>query len=216
MESMSINPDAAAIGSQLIDVANRGLTAGAQALPALTELIPAGAEEVSLQAAMAFAAEAEAMLALNAAAQQELARAGSAVTEIAEMYSHVDGDAAGTLAAGGSRFLGRTFAGGAGANTAAGLIPAETLRRAVESAARTPLIANAVGGVAASNPVTLPAAAGAASTVLGAATAPLSSIGQFTSAGAAAGPGLASSNSKDPDDSGGENPGDQQPGERLL
>jgi len=41
MESMSINPGAAAIGSQLVDVASRALGSGAAALPSLTGLVPA-------------------------------------------------------------------------------------------------------------------------------------------------------------------------------
>jgi hypothetical protein len=72
MESMSIDPAAAAIGSQVVDVASRGLGSGATALPSLTALVPAGAEEVSMQAAMAFAAEAQALLALNTAARAGL------------------------------------------------------------------------------------------------------------------------------------------------
>jgi PE family len=221
MESMSINPAAAAIGSRLVDVAAGGLGSGAAALPSLTALAPAGAEEVSMQAAMSFAAEAEAFLALNAAAQEELARAGLAVTEIARMYSQVDGEAAGSLVAGGSRFAGQAFAGGAGANVAAGLLRAETLPGAGGLAARTPLMANLIEGVAASSPATtVPAAANAASTVLGAGAAPLSSIGQFASMGGAAGGGtagvptsLAGEEESTGDES--EDPG-QQPGEELV
>ena len=285
MESMSINPGAAAIGSQLVDVASRALGSGAAALPSLTGLVPAGAEEVSMQAAMAFAAEAAAMLALNTAAQEELARTGLALTEIAQMYSQVDGEAAGTLAAGGARFASQAFAAGTGANVAAGpmqaetllgaagsvartglalteiaqmysqvdgeaagtlaaggarfasqafaagtgayvapgLLGAETLPGAAGSAARTPLLANLIEGVAASNPpTTVPAAANAASTVLGAGTAPLSSIGQVTSMGGAAGGGAAAGvptsltgeeeSTRDESD----HADDQQPGEQLL
>jgi len=222
MESMSINPGAAAIGSQLVDVASRALGSGAAALPSLTGLVPAGAEEVSMQAAMAFAAEAAAMLALNTAAQEELARTGLALTEIAQMYSQVDGEAAGTLAAGGARFASQAFAAGTGAYVAPGLLGAETLPGAAGSAARTPLLANLIEGVAASNPpTTVPAAANAASTVLGAGTAPLSSIGQVTSMAGAAGGGAAAvptsltgeeESTRDESD----HADDQQPGEQLL
>jgi len=223
MESMSINPGAAAIGSQLVDVASRALGSGAAALPSLTGLVPAGAEEVSMQAAMAFAAEAAAMLALNTAAQEELARTGLALTEIAQMYSQVDGEAAGTLAAGGARFASQAFAAGTGAYVAPGLLGAETLPGAAGSAARTPLLANLIEGVAASNPpTTVPAAANAASTVLGAGTAPLSSIGQVTSMGGAAGGGAAAGvptsltgeeeSTRDESD----HADDQQTGEQLI
>ena len=223
MESMSINPGAAAIGSQLVDVASRALGSGAAALPSLTGLVPAGAEEVSLQAVMAFAAEAAEMLALNTAAQEELARTGLALTEIAQMYSQVDGEAAGTLAAGGARFASQAFAAGTGANVAAGPMQAETLLGAAGSVARTPLLINSVEGVATSNPsTTVPAATNAASTMLGAGTAPMSSIGQFSSMGGAAGGGAAAGvptsltgeeeSTRDESD----HADDQQPGEQLL
>jgi len=53
----------------------------------------------SAQAATAFAAEAAQMLALNKAAQDELMRTGTALTEIARMYSEADAAAAGSLLA---------------------------------------------------------------------------------------------------------------------
>ena len=220
MESMSIDPAAAAIGSQLVDVASRALTSGAAAAPLLTGLAPAGAEEVSLQAVMAFAAEASTMLAANTTAQEELARAGFAVTEIARMYSQVDGDAAATLAAAGAQFAGQASAGGTPATAAAGLLNAETAAGAGGLAARTPLMANPLGGVAASNPAaTVPATANAASTVLGAGTAPLSSIGQFTSAGggtAGVPPSLTSQEESTRDESSDRQADDPQPGEQVL
>ncbi|BBZ43990.1 PE family protein [Mycobacterium parmense] len=215
MESMSINPGAAAIGSRLVDAAGRGLGSASAALPSLTALAPAGAEEVSMQAAAAFTADAEVLLALNAAAQEELSRTGMALMEIARRYSQVDGEAAGSLTAGGAQFFGPSFAGGSGA----GLMRAGTLPGAGGSAPRTPLLANLIDGVAAANPVTnpsvVPAAAGAASTALSAGTAPLSSLGSLGS-GAAAGPGLTSSVAPGEDDTEGDDPGDGQPAERLL
>ena len=84
MESMSHDPAAGAIGLQLVDIATRGLASGATASAAVTALVPAGAEEVSAQAA-AFAAEGAAALALHTAAQEEIARAGVALTDIARM-----------------------------------------------------------------------------------------------------------------------------------
>ncbi|MEY8016244.1 PE family protein [Mycobacterium servetii] len=198
---MSIDPAAAAIGAKLIEVAARGLGSGAIALPAVAGLAPAGAEEVSLQAAASFAAEGEAMLALTSAAQEELARAGAALMDIARVYSEAD-------------------------DAAAGLIRSATLPGAAGSAARTPLLANLLDGVAAVNPSAmvpaagtvasaLLAAAGAASTVLGVATGPPSAISSFSqgaSAGGAAGPALASAVVENDDQSGPDGTGEQSGG----
>ncbi|MFZ1178287.1 MAG: PE family protein [Mycobacterium sp.] len=93
----------------------------------MTALVPAGADEVSVLAATAFAAGGVAMLAVNTAAQEELARTGVALTDIARMYSQVDGETAGTLVSAGSKFFGQPFTGGTGA----GLLRAETLPGAV-------------------------------------------------------------------------------------
>ncbi len=134
MEPISIDPAVAAIGSQLVDAASRGLGSAATALPSVTGLAPAGAEEVSAQAATAFAAEGAAMLALNTAAQEELARTGVALTDVVRMYSQVDGEAAGTL---GAQLMG-----------------AETLPSVGGSGARTPLLANLIDGAPAPNPST--------------------------------------------------------------
>jgi hypothetical protein len=227
---MSIDPAAGAIGAKLIEVASRALGSGAAALPAVTGLAPAGAEEVSMQAAAAFAVEGEAMLALNTAAQEELARAGAALMDIARVYSEVDDAAAGALAAGAAQISDPAFAGGLGANAAAGLLRSATLPGAAGSAARTPLLANLLSGVAAANPSAMmpaagtvasavPAAAGAVSTVVGVAGGPLSTIGsiaQGASAGGAAGPALASSVSGQQDEGERDNPGAQQPGEALI
>jgi hypothetical protein len=51
----------------LVDIAMQGLDSSAAALMKLTSLIPAGSEEVSMQAAMAFAAEGAQMLTSNTA-----------------------------------------------------------------------------------------------------------------------------------------------------
>lgn len=165
---ISIDPAAAAIGATLIEVASRALSSGAAALPAVTGLAPAGAEEVSIQAAAAFAVEGQAMLALNTAAQEELARAGAALLDIARLYSEVDDAAAGAMAASATHISDSAFSGGLGVNAAAGLLRSATLPGAAGSAARTPLLANLLNGVAAVNPsAMMPAAVGAASTVLG-------------------------------------------------
>lgn len=238
MVSMSHDPAAGAIGLQLVDAATRGMSSGAAASMAVTALVPAGVDEVSAQAAAAFAAEGAATLALHTAAQEELARAGVALTDIARMYSQVDGEAAGTLSAAGSEVLGQPFVGTTGAG--AGLLRAATLPGAGGSAARTPLMANLIENTSApatalssSTPVaavptpsaavpgpatTMPGAVNAASTLLGAGTGPLSSLGsmaQGASAGGATGPGLASSLTEKRDTDKGDDPG-TQPGQQLV
>ncbi|KAA1249205.1 PE family protein [Mycobacterium simiae] len=94
MQPMSIDPAAADVGRQVADNAFQGLAAGAIAATSLMSLVPAGAEEVSAQAVAAFTAEAAQLLALNQAAQEELQQAGKAFSEIARMYSDMDGAAA--------------------------------------------------------------------------------------------------------------------------
>jgi hypothetical protein len=222
-DSMSHDPAAGDIGSQLVDLAMQGMDSGASALMSLTSLIPAGVEEVSAQAAMAFAAQAAQVLASNTAAQQELLMTGMALTNIAQMYNQADGASASVLAFAGnpmSRLSGHPLAGGSGARMGAGLMHAETLPGAGGSAARTPLMAGLIdkplaggtGGAAG----TMPAVANAASSALGAGTAPLSSIGQGGAAAGGARPGLASSLTDDQDDQNRDDSGNQQPGERLL
>ncbi|OBG56544.1 MULTISPECIES: PE domain-containing protein [unclassified Mycobacterium] len=99
MQALSFDAAAAGIGTDVVRGAAQGLQAGAAASPATTALLPAGADEVSAQAALAFAAEASAFLALNTAAQEELVRMGTAVVDIARMYSEVDAAAAGSVLA---------------------------------------------------------------------------------------------------------------------
>ncbi len=226
MESMSHDPAAGAIGLHVVDIATRGLTSGAMASGPVTALAPAGADEVSLQAVAAFAAEGAAMLALNTAAQEEVARTGVALTDIARMYAQVDGEAAGSLHSAGGRIAGQTFVG----PTGGGLMRAE----APLSADGTAPLANLVEGgpvvtpsptVPTTSPTVpgpasaMPGAVNAASTLLGAGAAPLSSLGsvaQGASAGGAAGPGLASSLAGDPEEGRRDEPGDQRPGESLV
>lgn len=95
MQAMSFDPAAANIGSDVVRGAMQGLQAGVAAAPSTTALAPAGADEVSVQAALAFAAEATAFLALHTAAQEELVRTGTAVVDIARVYSEVDAASAG-------------------------------------------------------------------------------------------------------------------------
>ena len=97
MQPMSHNPAAAAIGTQVVANGARGLAGGTAASAEVTVLMPAGADEVSMQAALAFASEGAQALAANALAQEELARTGAAYTEIAGIYTTVDGANASVL-----------------------------------------------------------------------------------------------------------------------
>ncbi|KUI05377.1 PbsX family transcriptional regulator [Mycolicibacterium acapulense] len=91
MEPLMHNPGAVGVGTQVVANGTRGLAAGTTAGAAVTALVPAGADEVSAQAAVAFAAEGVETLAMNTFAQQELARMGAAVIESAGIYTAVDG-----------------------------------------------------------------------------------------------------------------------------
>lgn len=97
MQPMTHNPGAEAVAAQVIANATRGLTGGTTASAAVTALVPAGADEVSLLAALAFASEGIEALTTNAFAQEELTRAGSAFSEIAGIYNAVDSANAATL-----------------------------------------------------------------------------------------------------------------------
>jgi PE family len=98
MQPMSFDPAATGIGAQVVANGTQGLATGTTASAAVTGLAPAGADEVSMQAAMAFASEGIETLAMHTFAQEELARAGAAYVEIAGMYTAVDGATAATLA----------------------------------------------------------------------------------------------------------------------
>nr|WP_090346736.1 PE family protein [Mycolicibacterium malmesburyense]CRL79341.1 PE family protein [Mycolicibacterium malmesburyense] len=91
MEPLMHNPGAVGIGTQVVANGTRGLAVGTTAGAAVTALVPAGADEVSAQAAAAFAAEGVETLAMNTYAQEELARMGAAVVESAGIYNAVDG-----------------------------------------------------------------------------------------------------------------------------
>ncbi|GBE64019.1 putative PE family protein PE35 [Mycobacterium sp. MFM001] len=97
MQPMTFDPAAAGIGAQVIANGTQGLAAGTTASAVVTTMLPAGADEVSAQAAMAFASEGMETLAMNSFAQEELARAGAAYVEIAAMYTAVDAAQAATL-----------------------------------------------------------------------------------------------------------------------
>lgn len=97
MQPMQVNPAVAAIGGQVVANGARGLAAGTAATTATTAMVPAGADEVSAQAALAFASEGVQTMMLNTFAQEELSRAGAAYTEIAGIYTTVDEASASTL-----------------------------------------------------------------------------------------------------------------------
>jgi hypothetical protein len=97
MQPMEHNPGAIGVGSEVVANGARGLATGMAATTEASALVPAGVDEVSMQAAMAFATEALEANALNAYAQQELTRAGSAYVEVAGIYTAVDGSVATVL-----------------------------------------------------------------------------------------------------------------------
>lgn len=97
MQPMSHNPAAAAVGAQVVANAARGLAGGTAASAEVTALLPAGADEISAQAALAFATEGLESTALNAFAQEELSRAGAAYAEVSGIYTAVDGANAAVL-----------------------------------------------------------------------------------------------------------------------
>jgi hypothetical protein len=97
MEPLTQNPTVHMIGGQVMANGARGLATGTAATAEATGLVPAGVDEVSVQAALAFGMEALETNMLNSLAQQELARAGSAYTEAATIYTTVDEANAATL-----------------------------------------------------------------------------------------------------------------------
>lgn len=215
MDTMSHDPAAGDIGSQLVDLGSQGISAGSTAaMTVLTGLIPAGGEEVSAQAVMAFAQEAASMLASNVAAQEELMRTGTALTDIARMYGDADDSAADVLAFRGAA-MSRPAAAGTGAMVGSGPLGAGALAAQAGSVAQTPLVSEAIG--ASSSPAVSAAANAGSSAMSGA--APLSS-GMGTGAAPTAGSsraGLASaSEPANSDESEREEQNDPHVGERLA
>lgn len=98
MQSMSHDAAAIGIGARVTANGIRGLATGTAATAAVSALAPAGADEVSAMATAAFAAEAAQTIGINALAQEEIARLGAAVVEIAGAYQTVDGANGATLA----------------------------------------------------------------------------------------------------------------------
>src|SRR4029077_4038446 len=97
MQPMSHNPGAAGVGAQVVANGARGLATGTAASAEVSALVPAGADEVSAHAALAFASEGVEALALNSFAQEELSRAGVAYMEVSSIYTAVDGENASVL-----------------------------------------------------------------------------------------------------------------------
>lgn len=97
MQPLEHNPSAVGVGTQVTANGVRGLATGMAATTEASALVPAGIDEVSVQAALAFATEALEANVINAQAQQELARAGAAYVEAANIYTAVDGSSAATL-----------------------------------------------------------------------------------------------------------------------
>lgn len=186
MDSMSHDPAAGDIGSQLVDIGSQGISAASTAaMSVLTGLIPAGGEEVSMQAVMAFAQEAATMLAQNTAAQEELMRAGSALTDIARMYGESDDSAAGALAF--STATMSRFGAASGSSLSGGGLGAAALQSQLGAAASNPLVAGFAAEAA--SPGTTSAVANAGSSAMSGA-APLGS--GMSGAGASGGASKAS------------------------
>jgi hypothetical protein len=91
------SPGAIGYGSEVAANGVRGLVTGVAATTEASALVPAGIDEVSMQAAMAFATEALETNALNALAQEELSRAGLAYVESSVGYTAADASSAATL-----------------------------------------------------------------------------------------------------------------------
>lgn len=98
MQSMTFHPVVGDIGGQVIQMGISSLGAGQRASLSITGLMAAGSDEVSMQAAAAFQQEATALLDLHRAAQEELMRTGTALTQIARTYTDADEAAANSLA----------------------------------------------------------------------------------------------------------------------
>lgn len=97
MQSLSHNAGSIGIGGQITANGSRGLATGTAAAVGVSVLAPAGSDEVSVLASAAFMAEGVQTLGINALAQEEIARAGAAIIQIAGVYQAVDGENGGTL-----------------------------------------------------------------------------------------------------------------------
>ncbi len=91
MDHLSHNEGVIGVGGQVAANGLRGFAAGTTAAVAATPEAPAGVEEVSAHAMAAFAAENAQATALNAIAQEEIARLGAHFIEITNTYTTTDG-----------------------------------------------------------------------------------------------------------------------------
>ena len=222
MDQMSHDSSAGDIANQLVNISSGALESGASAVASLTGLIPAGSEEVSMQAAAAFALEGAQMLASNTAAQQELMSAGMSLMDIATNYGNVDGAGADSL--GGPMAAARSLttgwgAGGGGARLAGAHL--ESLPGAAGAAAARPLGANfaqafvsAAGAPGGGGAGTVGNVANAASSAMGAGGAPLSAM-QGAQSGSSR-PGIPGSFVDDKEEDDAENRDRLLPGERQV
>lgn len=214
MDSMSHDPAAGDIGSQLVDMGSQGVSAGSTAaMSVLSGLIPAGGEEVSMQAVMAFAQEAATMLASNAAAQEELMRAGSTLTDIARMYGESDDSAAGALAF--STATMSRFGSASAASIGGGGLGAAALQSELGAAASNPVIAGLAAEAA--SPATTSAVANAGSSAMSGAAPLGSGMSGAGASGGASKASLASTTAPADDHDERQRDGeDDQAGQRLL
>jgi len=97
MQPLQHNPGAVGVGTEVVSNGARGLATGTATTTEVSALVPAGVDEVSAQAAIAFATEGIEALGINALAQEELARAGAAYIEASAVYEAADGANAATL-----------------------------------------------------------------------------------------------------------------------
>jgi len=97
MEPLQHNPGATGIGTEVVSNGARGLVTGTTTMAEAGALVPAGVDEVSMQAAMAFATESMETMGINAFAQEEMARAGAAYVEASTIYQAADDANAATL-----------------------------------------------------------------------------------------------------------------------
>lgn len=214
MDSMSHDPAAGDIGSQLVDIGSQGLSAGSTAaMTVLTGLIPAGGEEVSMQAVMAFAQEAATMLASNAAAQEELMRAGTALTDIARMYNESDDAAAGAVAFSAATM--NRFGSAAGSSLSVAGLGTAALQSQLGAAASNPVLAGFTSEAASSSMASTAASAG--SSAMGGATPLGSGMSGAGAAGGSSKASLASATAPADDQDDRQHDGeDEQARERLL
>lgn len=97
MQPLQHEEGAIGVGTQVVANGARGVATGTATMTEASTLVPAGADEVSMQAAMAFAVEGVEVMGINAFAQEELARAGAAYVEAVAMYEATDVATSATL-----------------------------------------------------------------------------------------------------------------------